>query len=337
MTALLDILYPVYFTASSPILLLLLFAASLIVVLPILIMWERVLIRFSRTVEDAHKPGRPMVPRPAGPAILLAFVIVLAPFLLTRSVAGFLMTGAIALLIGLYDDLRGLGGIIKPALSLLIAVPLILLGVYNYNPHLPFIGSTTLTIIYPLLMIIGASIFSNASNMMDVYNGVLSSVLATATVPLLVIFLLQRNLTMSVLSLVYLGVVLGFFFRHRYPSKIFPGDSGSLMLGAMYFALVVMGQLEIIGILAFMPLIFNGFFIITSVRGFREHKSFQRPVSLTENYEITANKGRGLSITLVRLLTVSHPLSEKDLALNIWLLSVFSSVFALIVYLLVGA
>lgn len=56
---------------------------------------------------------------------------------------------------------------------------------------------------------------------------------------------------------------------HKFPSKIFLGDSGTLLLGSMYAGLSIVGNSEIIGVIALLPAVMNSFLFLSSVKNSR--------------------------------------------------------------------
>jgi UDP-N-acetylglucosamine--dolichyl-phosphate N-acetylglucosaminephosphotransferase len=238
-------------------------------------------------------------------------------------------------LIGLYDDLKGLSGVSKALLLLLPGALLVLTGSYFPRPILPFIGPTRLTILYPILLILASTIVANGVNMLDIFNGLVTSVMITVTLPLLIAFLLKGDTVMFSMGLLYVGVLLGFLLRHRYPSRIFPGDSGAMLMGLVYLGLLIEGREEVIGIVAMLPMILNGFFIVSTIGGFIEHKDIpKRPTTLVEGHKIKGVGDADAPLTLSRLITLRTALSEKELVFNIWLLFLFSSLLALLTLLI---
>ncbi|MFC1754962.1 hypothetical protein ACFL96_16485 [Thermoproteota archaeon] len=124
---------------------------------------------------------------------------------------------------------------------------------------------------------------------------------------------------------------IGFFIFHRFPSKIFPGDSGSLSLGAIYGAIVIVGGIEVIGVIALLPAILNSFFFLSSVKRLVEHRLIkERPVKVLDGNMLAASRNGSAPITLVRLILADGPLLEKDITLNILKLVSFSSLLAII-------
>ncbi len=52
---------------------------------------------------------------------------------------------------------------------------------------------------------------------------------------------------------VWLFASLAFYKYHKFPSRIFPGDSGAVMFGATYGAIAIVGQVEVIAAIAILP------------------------------------------------------------------------------------
>lgn len=282
-------------------------------------------------VRDYHKREEVYVPRPGGPAIMAGLLggslILLSTF--DGRILAFLLSTLVAGLIGLVDDFIKLGGRTKPLLLLLSAVPLLELGAYSPHPHFPFFGPVRLSIVYPLLVPIAMTVTSNAFNALDVLNGVVSLFSAIVTLPLLAFFLLRGDLEATLAALLLLSCSLAFYAYHRYPSRIFPGDSGALALGAAYGALAIIGQAEIVGIVALLPAIFNTFFYLFSVRGFLEHsKVKERPLEVKEGL-LYSSKDAKAPLTLLRLILVEGPMSEREGARTILLIAAYTSLLAL--------
>ena len=122
---------------------------------------------------------------------------------------------------------------------------------------------------------------------------------------------------------------MAFFVFHRYPSKIFPGDSGTLAIGAMYGAIAIVGGIELIGVFAILPAILNSFFYLTSMKDFVEHKNIKvRPTRVLSDGTIEAESNENAPITLVRLIVAGNPSKELSIVNTIFVLSLVSAVLA---------
>jgi UDP-N-acetylglucosamine--dolichyl-phosphate N-acetylglucosaminephosphotransferase len=127
-------------------------------------------------------------------------------------------------------------------------------------------------------------------------------------------------------------VSFAFYKYHKFPSKIFPGDSGALTLGAMYGAIAIVGQVEVVAAIALGPAIINSFLFLSSMKRIVEHREIKaKPVSLTEDFKLTATSDKDASVTLVRLILAGRrPLTEKEIGYVIFRLTIFSGILAII-------
>lgn len=291
--------------------------------------------KFKSVVLDYHKSKKSFVAYPGGPAIIISILIaeiILYYFTNELKIIAIILTTLIAGTIGLIDDLKSLGGYWKPILLLFAPIPIIFLDVYNPNLVFPLFGAVKMTIIYPLLVLIAIPITANTINTIDVLNGVSSSFTLIAAIPLVFAFLLKGDWIMVLVTIPLILTLTIFLYYHKYPSKIFPGDSGTLSIGAMYGAIAIIGGVEIIGVIALLPAILNSFFFLASVKRFTEHKLLKiRPTIVLADGMITAEKDSRAPITLVRLIVAGNPSNEKTITNYIIILVIFSSFLATII------
>ncbi len=285
-------------------------------------------------VQDFHKIGKPTVPMPGGPAIIAGLILsegLLYFFIPDSRILSLVAVTTVAGIIGIVDDLKTLNGVLKPALLILASLPILLLGTYDFNLSLPFFGTVRLSILYPLMIMLAIPITTNTINSIDVLNGVASSYITIATIPVILALFLIGNDLVALMALTLFASSLAFYIFHRYPSRIFPGDSGTLALGGMYGAIVIIGEVEIVGVIALLPAILNSFFFLTSVKGFVEHRKIKiRPINILQNNTLSASKNLSAPMTLVRLILLKGPLHEKELGYIIIKLAIFSAILAII-------
>nr|MDQ3883650.1 UDP-N-acetylglucosamine-1-phosphate transferase [Thermoproteota archaeon] len=272
----------------------------------------RSLIAKRKVVPDAHKPQKPQVPRPAGPVIMIGIAAAeIVLFILTMNIAVFaiLLTTAIAFLVGYIDDSRVMPGWFKPVALLAAAIPLVVFdilggGVYGDSLNLIF-GRAYIPLLYIPLIFVIIPITGNTINSIDVLNGVASSFLIIATIPLLASIAIFGSREIFLAALPLLFATIAFYRYHKFPSRIFPGDSGTLLLGAMYGAVAIAGRSEIIGVIALLPAVMNSFLFLASVKRIVEHREVKaRPTILTDNFKLAASNDSAAPATLVRLIVV---------------------------------
>ena len=286
-----------------------------------------------QVVKDFHKPGKPDVPRPAGPILLLGIVsaeIILYILTLNNAVLAILLTTVIGFIVGIVDDRKIMPGWFKPLALVAAAIPIILLGAHGNYLNLIF-GSAFIPILYIPLILILIPIVGNTINSIDVLNGVASSSVIIALIPILASVLLFGNAYVFLAGLPLLAGMLAFYKYHRYPSRIFPGDSGTLLMGTMLGAISIAGNSEIIAVIALLPAVMNSFLFLSSMKKIVEHREVKaRPTILTDDFKLMASKDRRAPVTLLRLILSDGPLTEEEIIKQITKLAIFSSALAFI-------
>src|SRR5215213_5650663 len=136
----------------------------------------RSLIAQGSVVQDYHKPGKPDVPRPAGPVLLggiAAAEIILYFLTLDIIIMAITLTTVIAFIVGFIDDRKVLPGWFKPAALIAAAIPLIIFGAHGTNLNLIF-GNAFIPLLYVPFILVIIPIVGNTINSIDVLNGVRS-------------------------------------------------------------------------------------------------------------------------------------------------------------------
>jgi UDP-N-acetylmuramyl pentapeptide phosphotransferase/UDP-N-acetylglucosamine-1-phosphate transferase len=291
------------------------------------------LLSRGKVVEDYHKPEKPRVPRPGGPVLLLGIAIAeIALYLLTPNIKiiAILLTTIIAFIVGVIDDRKAMPGWFKPVALIAAAIPLILLGAHGTHLNLIF-GSAFIPLLYIPFILIIIPVIGNTINSIDVLNGVASGFIIIAMAPLLVSILIFGTHDMFIAALPLLFGTLAFYKYHKFPSKIFPGDSGTLLMGAMYGSIAIAGNSEIIGVIALLPAVMNSFLFLASVKKVVEHREVKnRPTLLMDDFKLIASKEKNAPTTLMRLILAEGPLSEKEIGYQIFKLTIFTSILAFI-------
>ena len=317
--------------------LLLPFLLPLVLILFVVPPYLRYLVRRGLVVDDVHKKPPTKVPSPLGPVLFAGAVVgEVVAYLCFPSMVPVALIGVatIAFAVGMVDDFSVMGGRAKPLLLLFAGVPLVLsitLQPDLYEPHLvfPILGpSAEHFAIYTLLVVAAFPIVANAFNMMDAFNGELSWFTLLTSLALLFGVVLRAVYTPSfsvarvAATLPLVAVAAGFLVFNRHPSKAFDGNSGSLLLGALFAALAVVDGVEVAAVIALVPAILNSFYTLSSVRGFVERRKMRaRPTYIGEDGLLHASVDSSSPNTLVRLILLGGPMAEKDLVNSIIVLT----------------
>lgn len=301
------------------------------------------LTKHNWVVKDVNRLGGAMIPRPGGPAILAGIILseislyFLLPSggLIIKEITAIMITTSAAFVVGFVDDRRVLGGWFKPLALAVAAVPIIVLGVYDSNLEFPLFGAVKIPALYLGLIIFMIPVTGNTMNSIDVMNGIASGFMTIAAFSLTISLFILQNYSVAIMTLPLAFASLAFYKYHKFPSKIFPGDSGALTLGAMYGVIAIIGHIEVIAAIALLPAIINSFLFLSSVKRIVEHRQIKNPTTHTDDNKITTTKETDAPITLVRLIVASKPLTEKEIAFTIFKLGTFSGMLAIITALLV--
>ncbi|MHA1254184.1 MAG: hypothetical protein ACTSPS_01160 [Promethearchaeota archaeon] len=304
-----------------------------------------ILIRFMKKKGyvgyDIHKNAKPEIAESGGISILIGIsvasglLIVFFPIFINVIII-FLLTALLAGVIGFIDDRKKLRSRYKILLTIFTGSIIFLANFFNFinisSPFFPFIGQLRVAIIYPLLIPLIVAVFANSVNMMEGYNGEGSGTCLIAICFIFICGLLWNSAEAILLALALIAVLIPFFLYNRYPAKIFPGDVGTLSLGAMIACIALIGSIEVAVFCALLVHIFNSFYVISSVRGFIESSDIQQgrdDIILLPDDKIKASDNKRAVLTLPRLILVEEPLTEKELVNHFYIISIICGIFSL--------
>ena len=285
------------------------------------------------TVTDVNKKEKPMIPRPGGLSIIVGIessLVILYIFFPISEILAVILTTFFAFIVGLIDDKKTMGGWFKPLALAFCAAPMLLLGAYDSNLDFPLFGSVSIPLLYMALVVFMIPIMGNTINSIDVLNGVASGFITIASFALSICLFILENYEIGVVCLCLAFSSLAFYKYHKFPSRIFPGDSGAITFGAAYGGIAIIGGVEVIAAIAILPAIINSFLFLSSVKKIVEHREIKNPTSHTDDWKLKTTSENHAPITLVRLLIAKKPLSEKQIGIEIFKLAIFSGILAII-------
>jgi UDP-GlcNAc:undecaprenyl-phosphate/decaprenyl-phosphate GlcNAc-1-phosphate transferase len=199
------------------------------------------------------KTHREPIPYMGGVIIYFSFISpVSLMFKFSQELLGILFAGSILLVVGLFDDLKALSPGIKFLFQIVATYILLKSGIYINLFILPPWLNTILSFFWILTVI-------NAFNIIDIMDGLASSVGALVSLTLFVISLYNGNFLIAILSLSLAASLLAFLKFNWEPAKIYLGDAGSMFIGMVIGALTIMGDYSVYNDLAFI----SGILILT--------------------------------------------------------------------------
>ena len=211
-----------------------------------------------------------------------------------------------------------------------------MLGAYDSNLNFPLFGSVQIPSLYLALVVFMIPITGNTINSIDVLNGIVSGFTTIASFALAISLFVLQNYEIGIACLCLAFASLAFYKYHKFPSRIFPGDSGAVMFGATYGVIAIVGGVEVIAAIAILPAIINSFLFLSSVKKIVEHREIKNPTSHTDDFKLKSTDDNHAPITLVRLLIAKKPLSEKQICNEVLKLATFSGILAIITALMMG-
>ena len=171
------------------------------------------------------------IPYLGGIAVFVAFLFTVAVFTdFGQETLGLLLSGSIALMVGLIDDFGAMTPSQKLLGQTLAALVLIKSGIYIKLEFLPIWVALPLTVLWILAV-------TNALNIIDILDGLAAGVSVIAALSIAIANFMAGRGAVAFLSLVLAGSVLGFLRYNFHPAKIYLGDAGSLFIGFMLAAL----------------------------------------------------------------------------------------------------
>jgi UDP-N-acetylglucosamine--dolichyl-phosphate N-acetylglucosaminephosphotransferase len=230
--------------------------------------WIRIAPEIGLLAPDMNKPGKPKVPEMGGISVVFGFVMGLLVYIGLKTfyfgssdyvgILSALCTILMTCIIGMMDDLlgwkKGFKQWQKPIFTLFAAMPMMVINAGHSTMTLPIVGTLDWGIIYPLLIIpIGIVCASNSFNMVAGFNGLETGLGIIILLALgYVAFITDRSSAM-VLLLCMIPALAAFLYFNWYPAKVFPGDTMTYSVGALVACIAILGDMQKIAVLLFIP------------------------------------------------------------------------------------
>jgi len=169
-----------------------------------------------------HKRPTPYL---GGVAIYVAFIVALAlSFPFENNLFAFLVGSTLLLFIGLIDDLVPLRPYQKFAGQIVATLCFLRAGFYLKSHFFQHYWAIPFSFLWILSLI-------NAFNLVDVMDGLATTLAICASASFLVISLYFHQITVALLLCAFLGALLAFFWYNKPDARIYLGDAGSLFIG----------------------------------------------------------------------------------------------------------
>ncbi len=249
--------------------------------------------------QERHLHSSPL-PRLGGVAIFLSFFACMgmaaiwaernplphSPRLL-HTMMTILIPASLIFLLGVYDDLRGVGPYFKFTVQGIAATMLYFGGLRIINIPvvlgdrvLPWYIGLACTVIWVLAI-------TNAFNLIDGLDGLAAGSALFSTMVAFVVAVLNGPPLVEVMTIALAGSILGFLRYNFNPATIFLGDSGSLLIGFLLSALALEGAQKAPTIVAVaIPIVSFGLPILETVLSIIRRLISGRPVFTADREHI---------------------------------------------------
>ena len=204
-----------------------------------------------------------------------------------KTLGTILVPAAVVFLLGVYDDLRGVGPYVKFTVQGIAAAMLYMGGLRIVNIPvllgdrvLPWYIGLAATVIWVLAI-------TNAFNLIDGLDGLAAGSALFSTMVVFVVALLHGPALVEIMTIALAGAILGFLRYNFNPATIFLGDSGSLLIGFLLSALALYGAQKAPTIVAVaIPIVSFGLPILETVLSILRRLISGRPVFTADHDHI---------------------------------------------------
>ena len=261
------------------------------------------------TGTDLHKPDKVEIPEMGGTAVLAGFSIsIIAAYYFYNSQGLLAGLGVVILVgaIGIIDGIRKLSAIQK-VLSL-SAVGILLIPYSD-----PVLLGYNLGMWYLVFVPIFFMFACNFTNMLAGFNGLEIGTGAIASLGMAVVAYLNGSTEGAVLSGTMFACLLAFLYYNRYPAKVFPGDVGTLIIGAALFTTMIVSKVELLGAVILLPYVTDAALKYLSAGVMT--KESQTPTELKEG---KLHMPEGSNLSLARLFIRRKPTTEPGVVWRVW-------------------
>jgi len=236
-----------------------------------------------------------------------------------KSMLTVILVSILAFILGFLDDILVLSKKALITWSLVIGMPFLSYKVGSTIITLTPIGPVDLGYLFWPIAVLSVAFLSNAVNIYAGFNGLEAGLGLITSLSLAICAFIYGSIE-SALSLLILASSLVAFLKYNfYPAKIFIGNSGTYMIGAIIASSIIVGTIKTVGIIACMPYIIN-FFI-------RLYDRMRWTVGEnTPDGKVYCSKMHALWC----IFMYKKPITEKKLVLKCWGLQLLFGLLAIL-------
>jgi len=223
------------------------------------------------TGRDLHKRAAPEVPTMGGIGVFVGFATAMTFSAMLgldyRLLFAIFLSGTLALIAGLIDDLLSLRRVALVIVTFLVGMPVVAFHAGSTLVYLTPIGPADLGLFFWVLVPFAFAFMMNAVNVYAGFNGLEASLGAVTSLSLGICAILYGSWESAVSLFVLGGALLSFLRWNWCPAKVFIGNSGTMLLGAVLASSIISGTIKIAGVIVLLPYIAN--FVLRASDRFR--------------------------------------------------------------------
>ena len=213
------------------------------------------------TAKDLHKLGAPEVTTMGGIGVFVGFATAMTFSALLgldyRLLFAIFLSGTLALLAGLIDDLFRLGRAALVIVTFLVSMPVVAFQAGSTLVYLTPLGPADLGWFFWLLVPFAFAFSMNAVNVYAGFNGLEAGLGVVASISLGICSVLYGSWESAVSLFVLGGALLAFLRWNWSPARVFVGNSGTMLLGAILASSIIAGSIKVAGVIIFIPYVIN--------------------------------------------------------------------------------
>ncbi len=246
--------------------------------------------------QDMNKFKKPLVAGSGGVIAVVAFILSALVYIAIKTfyfhttgsiIEIFALTTTILLLagIGFVDDLLGWqrGGLsarFRVLMCIFASIPLVVVNAGVSEISIPLLGSVNVGLLYPLLLIpLGVTGAATTFNFLAGYNGLEASQGIIILSALALVTWLTGTSWLTMICLLMVFALLGFWIYNKFPAKVFPGNGVTYAIGGLIACAAIFGKIETIAVFFFLLYIVE---VFLKSRGGLKKQSFGKPNKLDE-------------------------------------------------------
>ncbi len=313
-------------------------------------LWIRKTRKVGLSWKDMNKFDRPKVAGSGGIIVVLSFILGVLYYIAVRTfsigsenginmkIFALLTMILILSIVGIIDDILGWrhGGLSRRSrlfLAFFASIPLVVINAGNSTINFPFLGVINLGLIYPLILIpLGIAGATTTYNFLAGFNGLEAGQGILILSFLSYVAYVTGSAWLSIIGLIMVASLIGFWLFNKYPAKVFPGDSLTWSIGALIAGMAILGNFEKIAVFIFIPYILE---TILKSRGKLKKASFAKP-NKDNSLELPYDKIYGLehlAVWILKKIKPSKKVYEKDVVYLIHLFQIMIILLAWVIFL----